>query len=49
MHGNMSGVMTIQAKPAPLGHAPLVGAVAGQVKCPLARFVGKMKKNPANP
>jgi hypothetical protein len=45
----MSGMMTIPAKPAPLGLAPLVGAVAGQVKCPLAHCAGKMKRNPANP
>jgi hypothetical protein len=48
-HGNMRGMTHIPPKHAPLGLARLVGAVAGQVKCPLARFVGKMKRNPANP
>jgi hypothetical protein len=44
MHGNMSGTMTIHAKPAHHGLAPLVAAVTGLAKRPLARFVGKMKR-----
>jgi hypothetical protein len=45
-HGNMNGTMTIHAKPAHRGLARLVGGVAGQVKRPLVRFVGKRNPKP---
>jgi len=38
--------MNIHAKPAPLGPAQLVEAVAGQAKRRLVLFAGRMKRNP---